>query len=169
MRPLFRTWILLPIVAIIFFVGLFWAREQAREAKKDPVVKAQEGIEKSFGMKLETQTSSGNGLKVLAVRSGSPADKSGIKVGDQVLAIGDRSIWHTYQFGDLMTKQLQAAPYLPVLVEHNGEYRSVMFGRTGAMGGGAPRMPGQAPGARAGGQGAPGAQTSAPPTPAEGF
>jgi hypothetical protein len=176
MRPLLRTWILLPIIAIIIVVGMFWAREQAREAKKDPLVKAQEGIEKSFGMKLETKTSSGSGLKVLAVRPGSPADKTGIKAGDVVVALGERSVWHVYQFADLMSKQLQAMPYLPLLVEHKGEYRSFVFGTHAAMQGGAPGMAppgagmrGRAPSSPGGAQRAPGGRAPSPAGPTEGF
>ncbi len=172
MRPRLRVWVLLPVAAILLVIGMFWAREQAAETRKDPVLKAQEGIEKSFGMKLELQTSSGNGLKVLSVRPGSPADKNGIKKDDVVVAIGDRSVWHAYQFADLMSQQLQSAGYIPLLVKRGDEYRSVFFGThsrrpggaPGAMPPGAGQMGGRAP---AGAAGAPPA--SGPATPGGGI
>ncbi len=126
---------LLPILGIALIVGLFWAREQTRETQKDPVVRAQDQIEKSFGMKLETQTNGGNGLEVLAVRPGSTADSGGIKVGDHVVAVGERSVWHTYGFTEVISKQLKDAPVLPVLVDHNGDYHQVVFASRKAMAG----------------------------------
>lgn len=128
MKALFRTWTILLLLAIVL-VGVLVLRGQQGEEKKDPVVQAQEAIEKGLGMQLETQSSTGAGLKVLAVRKGSPADQEGIKVGDRIITVADRSVWHTYQFLDFMSQQREIMPALPVLVANKDNYRTVVFGR----------------------------------------
>jgi len=124
MTTRFRRWMLLPVAAIIIVAGLFWAREQAREAKKDPLTKAQEWVHKSFGMQLEQQTSSGSGLKVEAVASASSAAEAGVKAGDRIVAVGDRSVWHIYQLIELISR-LAGGPMLPMLVATGEDYHLV--------------------------------------------
>jgi predicted metalloprotease with PDZ domain len=127
MRPILRTWTLLLITAIVLVIGLFWARAKSNEPKKNPLELSQADIEKGFGMKLETGSKSTGGLKVEAVKKGSPADKLGMKVGDRVVAVGDRSVWHVYQFHQYVTDLVMQYPAVMLLVEQNGEYRQVVF------------------------------------------
>lgn len=121
MRPRFHKWMLLPVAAIVVVAGMFWAREQAREAKKDPLTKAQEWVQKSFGMTVEQKTSTGSGLKVEGVLPGSAAAEAGIKAGDQVVAVGDRSVWHVYQLIELISQRTRG-PVVPVLVATGEDY-----------------------------------------------
>jgi len=154
MRPILRTWVLLLIGAIIIVGGMFWARAHSgAAAKKDPLLEAQAQVEKAFGMKLATACGPEGGLKVEAVKKGSPADLTGIKVGDRVLTVGDRSVWHVYQFSQYASEVLQSAPGVSMLVERKGGYLQVVFGRrgmtpagaAGPMPGGMPEgMPGEA-------------------------
>ncbi len=115
MRPLFRAWMLLPIIAILFIAGLFWARQQAAQGKKDPLTQAQDWVRDSFGMTVEKATTEGDGLKVEVVSSGGAAAAVGIKAGDRIIAVGERSVWHVYQLTTLIAKWMNG-PVAPVLV-----------------------------------------------------
>ncbi len=127
MKPILRTWTLLLIAAIALVFGLFWARAKAGEAKKNPLEQSQAEMEKIIGMKLALESGPMGGLKVEAVKKGSPADSVGIKVGDRVVSIGDKSVWHVYQFHEYASKLSEQAPVLMLLVERKGEYRQVIF------------------------------------------
>ncbi len=127
MKPILRTWTLLLIAAIALVFGLFWARGKSGEAKKNPLEQSQAAMEKSLGMKLATQSGPEGGLKVEAVKKGSPADAVGIKVGDRILTVGDRSVWHVYQFQEYASKLSEQAPAMLLLVERKGEYHNVVL------------------------------------------
>lgn len=131
MRTSFRRWMLLLVAAIIVVAGLFWARAEVREAKKDPLTKAQEWVQKSFGMTVERQTSTGSGLKVQAVLPGGAAAEAGIKQGDRIVAVGDRSVWHVYQLVELIAAR-KGAPMMPVLVATGDDYHLVRPSLAGA-------------------------------------
>jgi len=132
MRPRLRTWTLLLIAAIVFVGLLFWARANPYE-EKAPVVEAQETIQRAFGMKLATETKSGDGLSVEEVDPKGPAANVGIEAGDRIVAVGDESVWHTYQFIEAANKRLSAAPMLALLVERKGEYRVIIFRADGPL------------------------------------
>ena len=131
MRPVLRSWVLLPVVAIALVAGMFWARNQAIETKKDPMTKAQEWVTRSFGMTVEKQTSGGNGLEVESVAPKGAAAEAGIKVGDRIAAVSDRSVWHVYQLIELISERLRG-PVLPVLVASGDDYHLVRLSAAGA-------------------------------------
>jgi membrane-associated protease RseP (regulator of RpoE activity) len=144
MKLLFRPWIILLILIIVIVAGVLLRGQP--EAKKSAVVMAQETIAKIIGMKLETASSTGTGLKVEEVKSDSPAAELGIKVGDRIVAVGDRSVWHTEQFTQFANEFSQAGRPIPMLVESKGDYRLVVFGRPqGAASESAPKPSGGAP------------------------
>jgi S1-C subfamily serine protease len=130
MRPMLRSWILLPVAAIILVVGMFWARSQAVEAKKDPLTKVQDWVEKSFGMRVEKQTTGGDGLKVESVLPKGAAAEGGIKTGDRIVTVGDRSVWHVYQLAEVISQRLRG-PVLPVLVATGDDYHLVRLSAAG--------------------------------------
>jgi S1-C subfamily serine protease len=134
MKPVLRTWVVLLLGAIVFVAGLFWVRANFAELqKKDPLTEAQESIEDTFGMTLAKEPGpGGGGLPVEAVDPEGVAARAGFDVGDRVMAVGDRSVWHIYQFAELVDASISVAPVLPLLVERDGEYRQVLIGHRGA-------------------------------------
>jgi S1-C subfamily serine protease len=121
---------LLPVVAIAVVAGMFWAREQAREAKKDPLTKARDWVQKSFGMTVERETKTGSGIKVEAVAPGSAAAEAGIRAGDQIVAVADRSVWHVHQLVELIAEGT-GGPVVPVLVATGDDYHLVRLSLAG--------------------------------------
>jgi S1-C subfamily serine protease len=130
MKPFLRTWVVLLLGAIVFVAGLFWVRANFAELqKKDPLTESQERIEDAFGMTLAKESGpAGDGLLVEAVDPEGVAARAGLDVGDRVMAVGDRSVWHIYQFADLVNASISVAPFLPLLVERDGDYRAVVIG-----------------------------------------
>jgi membrane-associated protease RseP (regulator of RpoE activity) len=170
MRPILRPWILLLAAAIFLVGGLFWARSQTGDkAPTDPLLEAQQQMEGALGAKLATIAGPEGGLKVEAVRKGSPADQTGMKVGDRLLSVGDRSVWHVQQLSEFVSEQLESAPALAFLMARDDEYFQIIFRRpgahTGAPGqmppGAAGRLPGRGPAA------APGRMPGLTPPPGE--
>ncbi len=132
MRPAVRTWTLLLIAGIVFMAALFWIRSKPI-GKKDPLTESQETIEKAFGMKLAKESGPQGGLPVEAVDPRGPAAGSGVEVGDRVVAVGDRSVWHVYQFIQLVNERAPVASAVPLLLEREGEYRVVVFRGQGTL------------------------------------
>jgi S1-C subfamily serine protease len=71
------------------------------------------------------------GLLVETVEPESVAARAGIEVGDRLMALGDRSLWHVYQFAGLIDESTRATPVLHLLVEREGAYRAVVIGHRG--------------------------------------
>ena len=132
MRPRIRTWTLLLLAAIIFMSALFWMRANPVQ-EKDPLAEAQDTIADAFGMTLAQACGPEGGLPVEAVEPNSPADSVDIRTGDRVVAVGDASIWHAYQFIEAVNKLAASSPVLPVLLEREGNYHAVMFRNTGRL------------------------------------
>jgi hypothetical protein len=124
---MFHTWIILLILVIAIVAVVMFRGEPEKE--KDQVVQAQETIDRVLGMKLEPAASTGTGLKVEGITKGGQAEQQDIKIGDRVIAVGDRSVWHTVQFTEFASEFSEARRPLPMLVESKGNYRLVVFGR----------------------------------------
>jgi S1-C subfamily serine protease len=132
MKPFLRTWVVLLLGAILFVVGLFWVRANYAELqKKDPLTESQDRIEDTFGMRVAKESGSAGGLLVEVVDPESVAGRAGIQAGDRIVALGDRSLWHVYQFAELINSAAEVAPVLALLVARDGEYRSVLIGYRG--------------------------------------
>ena len=132
MRPRIRTWALLLLAAIIFMSALFWMRANPVE-KKNPLAEAQDTIAHAFGMTLAEACGPEGGLPVEAVEPDGPAASVDIQIGDRVVAVGDESVWHTYQFIEAMNKLATSSPVVPLLLEREGAYRSIMFRNAGRL------------------------------------
>ena len=132
MRPRIRTWTLLILAAIGFMAALFWVRANPSQ-EKDPLTEAQETIDHAFGMTLAQACGAEDGLPVEALEPNGPAAGAGIEVGDRVVAIGDESVWHAYQFIEALNKRAPSSPVLPLLLEREGDYRVVVFKSSGPL------------------------------------
>ncbi len=135
MKPLLRSWVVLLLGAIVFVWALFWVRANYAELqKKDPLTEAQESIEEALGMRVAKESGPGGGLPVEAVEPGGPAEQVGLAVGDRIMALGDRSLWHVYQFADLINSNVTMGRGIMLLVQRDGEYRMIVFRhRTGPV------------------------------------
>ena len=143
MRPLFPSWALLLVAAILFVAGLFWVRAHPPEQKiEDPLLEAREALARGPGLEVATEIIPQGGVRVERVRAGSPADRAGIRRGDRIVACRDQSVWHAQQLWEFIREV--ATKRLPVmlLVERKGAYRPTVLG-------GRPAVPGAKPGGRA--------------------
>ncbi len=132
MRPFLRAWVVLLLAAILFVAGLFWVRANFAELQeKDPLTECQEAIDEAFGMTVAKESGPSGGLLVEAVDPEGAAARASIQAGDRIVALGDRSLWHVYQFAGLINSAVAVAPALALLVERDGEYRSVVIGHRG--------------------------------------
>jgi len=150
-------------LAILIVVLLFIVRNEKPPKPDDPVAQAQEDMLAQFGFKVDRLvTPSAGGLTVLEVTPGSVADKLGLRKGDVVLAVNERSVWHAQQLYDMLSQQLQRRMPALVMVKNNGVFRDVLFG-------GGRRGPGKAggPGAGQPPAGASRGMPPASPTPTE--
>jgi S1-C subfamily serine protease len=129
MKPILRSWMLLLVGAIVFVGGMFWVRANSSSGPQDPLLEAQQDLESVFGMKVALQANQQGGLQIEAVTPGGPAEHVGLAAGDRVVACGDKSVWHSYQLLQFVQQQMESAPAVVLLVERDGEYRQVVFGR----------------------------------------
>jgi S1-C subfamily serine protease len=126
MRPRLRIWTLLLIGAIAFVVAMFWVRAHLEDfSPKDPLTKSQEAIQGSLGMEVEKDSNGQGGLRVLDVDPRGAAAQAGVQAGDRVIAVLDRSVWHVYQFQELVVEGLESLPALFLLLERDGSYLNV--------------------------------------------
>jgi hypothetical protein len=132
MKPLFRSWILLLVGAICVVGAMTWMRLNPAEPD-DPLLQARRSIAEGFGMDLAIQSDGSGGLRVEAVTPGRPAEQVGIEVGDRIVACGDRSVWHVHQMAQFVNDQLVLSGTVTLLVEREGRYWAVVFGRQGAV------------------------------------
>jgi len=133
-------WTVLLLLAVLFVVGLLVARRQ-QPAIDDPVGDAVKQISEAVGMDVDPNAMGGEGVAVLAVRPGSPAERVGLRKGDLIRAAGDRTVWHAKSLYDRMAEGMQRGG-LSLLVEHGGVFRQVIFGGAARGAGGAGRAGG---------------------------
>lgn len=148
MRPLLKPWMLLLLAAIALMALMIWVRAHPHE-REDPLLQAAERLAESVGLEVETQADAGPGVLLKGVRPGSVAAQLGFKPGDRVIAVGDRSVWHSHSLLTRLGEMLGQNSPAPVLVQRGQEYLSIVFGRRGpGPGAGAPGgYGGRAPGA----------------------
>ena len=132
MRPRIRTWTLLLIAAIGFMAALFWVRANPTQ-EKDPLTESQETVEHVFGMTIARESGPSGGLAIEVVDAKGPAAAAGMEVGDRVMAVGDESVWHAYQFIQAVNRRASSSPALSLLVEREGAYRVIVFRNSGEL------------------------------------
>lgn len=147
MRRVLPPWALLLLAAIFVMGGMLWLRLQPPESEveDDPLADAAEQLVKGLGLEVDPAGAQGGGVRVTGVRAGSPAEQMEIQAGDRIVACGMRSVWHAYQLADLISQSLSHGLPAVLLVEREGDYRQVMFGKPGTA-------PGATPGRAAGGR-----------------
>ena len=107
MRPILPLWAALLLAAILFMAGLFWVRAHPGH-QHNPLEEAVESLSRALGMEVETVPTRGGpgGLLVTEVLPGSPAERAGVQVGERVVAVGDRSVWHAIQLQELISADM---------------------------------------------------------------
>ncbi|MBN1460468.1 MAG: PDZ domain-containing protein [Armatimonadetes bacterium] len=126
MRPRLRIWTLLLLAAIGLVGVMFWIRAHPEHySQKDPLTESQEVISGALGMTLQKDSEGRGGLEVLEVSRDGAAARAGIQVGDRIIAVVDRSVWHIHQFQELVLEQLGQFPALILLKERDGSYQTV--------------------------------------------
>ena len=130
MRRHLSGWTVLLLFAVLFVVGLIWVRGKPPKVE-DPLAEAAEEVSQRYGFLVESESDPKGGVMVKAITPGSPAALLGLQVGDRVIAVSERSVWHAVQLGDLLEERLSRGP-TPLLVVKGGVYRQVVFGRRAA-------------------------------------
>jgi membrane-associated protease RseP (regulator of RpoE activity) len=152
MRHLSGITVLL-VIAVVFIVGVLFARSRPPQIK-DEVADSIEELYDTFGFQVAGTMGPQGGLLVERVKSDSVAAALGIKKGDRVVTVNDRSVWHAKEMADQLFSAVKAGPVF-LLVANGDSYRQVVLGGRRAAGGpggrGGPgaRRPARAPGAQA--------------------
>lgn len=141
MKRLVPGWAVLLGAAVLFVGAMIWIRAHPPEPD-DPLGAAREAVLEKLGLDLEPMAGPGGGLLVKAVVAGSASDQLGFRAGDRILAVGDRSVWHVVSFTEKLDAYLSRRLPVPVLVNSDGNYHSIVIGR---------RMAGADPGRGSGG------------------
>jgi membrane-associated protease RseP (regulator of RpoE activity) len=128
MKPLLSTRIVLLVCAIIFVALMLWIRAHP-EKPEDPVMDAISQLSEGLGLDIDPIAGAKGGIAVKAVRPGSPADRLGLRAGDRILAIGDRSVWHALNVQEFLNQGLTSGRPFPILVDSNGDYHAIIMGR----------------------------------------
>jgi S1-C subfamily serine protease len=127
MRFTLPAWALLLIAAILFVAGLFWVR--AHPAQKDnPLAQATDNISLGLGMEVEPAPGPEGGLLVKEVRPKSVAEHVGVKVGERVVAVGDRSVWHAVQLEQFISEEMSTTGSCTIMLVKGNVYRTVTLG-----------------------------------------
>ncbi len=127
MRPVLSAWALLLIGAILFMGGLFWVRAHPAQ-KANPLTQATDTISAELGMEVEPAASLEGGLLVKAVRPKSIAAQVGVKAGEKVVAVGDRSVWHAVRLQELISKEMSTRGSCTIMLVKGTTYRTVTLG-----------------------------------------
>ncbi len=127
MRRILPPWALLLIAAILFMAGLFWVRANPPE-ERTPLDEAVADVLQYVGMEVEPEPREKSGLLVKSVTPGSPAEHAGVKAGERVVAVGDRSVWHALQLQELINTAMRRPGGCLLMLEKDGHYHSVVLG-----------------------------------------
>lgn len=127
MRRLLPSWAVLLIGAILFVAGLFWIRSHPGQ-KPTPLEEAVETISQYLGMEVEQAPGPEGGLLVKGVRPGTMAHRLGVQVGEKVMAVGDRSVWHAVQLQQLINEEMQRRRGCAIMLAKDQTFRTVIFG-----------------------------------------
>jgi membrane-associated protease RseP (regulator of RpoE activity) len=128
MKPLLSARVLLLAGAIAFVVLLFWVRTHPQKPE-DPLADAVDSLSKGLGLEVESSPLPNGGVLVKGVRPESPAQRLGLRAGDRIVAVGDRSVWHAINLAEFISQALSQGYPVPVLVETKGNYHPIIMGR----------------------------------------
>jgi hypothetical protein len=129
MRPILPPWALFLFAAILFMGGLFWVRAHPGE-KHNPLEESVEELSHYLGMEVEAVPARAGpgGLLVKAIRPDSMAERIGVKVGERVAAVGDRSVWHAVQLQQLISDEMSRRGSCTLMLAKDQVYRCVTLG-----------------------------------------
>jgi S1-C subfamily serine protease len=122
MRRVFSGRNVILLLAILFVAGLFMNRTPP--PPKDPMRDAQQELLDAFGFQVELTPSRAGGLVVQKIIAGRRAEQVGLQVGDRILTVNERSVWHVKNMDDLVQASVSGGA-IALLVERNGVYRQV--------------------------------------------
>lgn len=131
MRRLLPPWalVLIGAIVIIGFAIKMRANPPIPQEPDDPLVTAARQLEDGVGLVVDVTPDPSGGVRVTEVKPGAPASQLGIQAGDRIVACGARSVWHTYGLVEQIEQALSYGAPALLLVEREGEYRQVVFGR----------------------------------------
>lgn len=128
MRPVLPRWALLLGAAILVMGGLIWVRVYPPKPP-NPLEDSVEAISDVFGMTVSVGPHPGGGELVEKVRPGSLAERIGFRVGERIVAVGERSVWHVRQLQELISQRSQMGQPLTVMVTPDDKvFRVLTFG-----------------------------------------
>jgi len=130
MRPLLSARVVLLVVGIALVAVMFWARANP-PGQDDPLKQAVRGISRALGLEVDPLPSAGpvGGLTVRSVRRGGPGERLGLAVGDRIVALGDRSVWHAITLAEGIDEVASRGLPVPIMVASGNKYRSVIIGQ----------------------------------------
>jgi S1-C subfamily serine protease len=118
---------LLLTVAILLVAAMFWMRANPT-GPPNPLQEAADGLYQQFGFEVALTPGEEGGLAVKAIRPESPASQLGIQVGERIVAVGDRSVWHAIQLQQLIDKTAERGGPFSLMLAKDGVYRTVYVG-----------------------------------------
>ncbi len=130
MMRLLPPWAWLLLLAILFVLGLFWARATAPDLSEpiNPLDDARKALLQVYGFDLDLVSGPDGGLLVRAVTPGGSAERRGIRPGDRIMAVGDRSVWHTQQLAELLNQVASRGYPFTIMVARGETYFGVPYG-----------------------------------------
>ena len=135
MRRRFSGLTILLLLAIVFVLGLFWVRSQPPKVD-DPLAESQQAINEKLGLLVEEVPGPKGGLTVISVTPDTPGARMGLKAGDRILTVNERSVWHVVQLQDLLADKLEKGLTV-FMVEREGTFRLALVSSRAIPGAGA--------------------------------